>query len=364
MYKIEELKKKLEQFRDNKNIIEELSTKYSITEILSTATKNNMDDVIINLFQPIEINGEYKQFFDYYSVMDTYPIDYEVKEYLEKMEAEIDIDNPNTRNIKLKNSLAREVSGWGHPIRKEKDVRYYAEPACLESMLYFFRNNITTTMNDTECVNNEGKEGICKVWIRYDILSDENKKTVEELIEEGNANFVENEATKTISIFVPCKEDETIGTISDRLMNLTKKFKKQVSYKGLMTNDTVMNILAASVKKYLYNGETLPEKEERYIDLFYKYIDEGLLKPLELSDFQKMERSFELVQSEEGLFSTTDFLNVIKELEPQIIEDLIIKIPYYSIYCDENGRYWESKECYDNYLEEKKQIEKDKMQTK
>ena len=65
MYKIEELKTKLEQFRDNKNIIEELSTKYSIAEILSTATKNNMDDVIINLFQPIEINGEYKQFFDY-----------------------------------------------------------------------------------------------------------------------------------------------------------------------------------------------------------------------------------------------------------------------------------------------------------
>ena len=319
-----------------------------------------MKDIIINLFQPIEINGEYRQFYDYYSILDTGNIEYDDKEYLEKMNEEIDIDNPNTRNIKLKNSLAREVSGWGHPICGERDVRYYAEPACLEAMLYLYRNNITTTMNDTNCVNGEDKEGICEVWINYETLSDENKEEVEKLIEEGFAEFKKNEPMKTVSIFVPCKEDETISEVSDRLMEPTKRLKKQISYRGLMTNDMVMDIISKKVKEYLYSGDNIPEREERYVDLFYKYMDEGLIKPLELNDHQMLERNYELVEASEGIFSTVEFLKVIKELEPKIIDNLILEIPYYSIYCDEEGRYWESKDFYDNYLKEKQQIEQTK----
>jgi len=355
-----ETKTLLERFREDKTVIEELSSKSSIATILSTAIKNNMNDIIIDLFQPIQINGEYKQIYDYYSVIDTGNIEYSDKEYLEKMQEEIDIDNPITRNIKLKNSLAREVSGWGHPIRGEKDVRYYAEPACLESMLYLYRNNIITTMNDTCCVNGEAKEGICKVWINYNALSDENKEEIDRLIEEGFARFVKDEAIKTVSIFVPCKEDDTIGEVSDRLMEPTRRLKKQISYKGLMNIDEIMNLLSESIKKYLYNSEIIPEREESYLDLFYKYIDEGLLRPLELNDYQITERNHELVETSEGIFSTIDFLKVIKELEPKIMDNLIYEIPYFSIYCDEDGKYWESKDYYDKYLEEKKEIEAEK----
>ena len=360
MSRQDEIKALLERFREDKTVIEELYSNYYINEIINVAIINNMNDVIVSLFQPIEINGEYEQFFDYYSVLDTGNIEYNDKEYLEGMRDIIDIDNPNTRNIKLKNSLARQVSGFGHPIRGEKDVRYYAEPACLESMLYFYRNNITTTMNDTECIKGEEPQGICKVWIRYDTLSDENKEIAERLIDEGTAEFVEEEAIKTVSVFVPCQENETIGTVSDKLMELTKKFKKQISYRGLLTTDTLMNILARIVKNYLYNGDKIPSREERYIDLFYKYMEEGLILPQELSDYQIMERSHELVESQEGIFSIVDFLKVIKELEPEMINDLIPKIPYYSIYGDDEGRYWESKESYENYLKEKEEIEKEK----
>lgn len=360
----EKLKKLLEKFREDKTIIKEIS-KYNINEILSVTVKNNMKDVLIDLFQPIEIDGEYKQFYDYYSTIDMGTIDYNNAEYLKDMQDVIDIDNPNTKNMKLKNSLAREVSGWAHPINGEKDVRYYAEPACLESMLYLYRNNITTTMNDTECVNNEDEQGICKVWIRYDTLSTENKEEVDKLIKEGQAEFIEREPVKTVSIFIPCQKDETIKTVSDRLMEITKRLKKQLSYKGLMSSTEIMNILAKLIRDYLYNGEIIPNKEERFIDLFYKYMDEGLIKPLNLNDNQMIQRSHELVEAEEGIFSTIDFLKVIKELEPEIIKDLISKIPHYSIYCDEDGRYWDSKESYDNYIEEKKQIETEKpKQTK
>lgn len=356
----DEIKLLLERFSKDKTIIQELQSKYSINDILSVAIKNKMNDIIVALFQPIEINGEYEQFYDYYSVIDTYGIEYNDKEYLIGMQDVIDIDNPNTRNIKLKNSLAREVSGWAHPIRGEQDVRYYAEPACLESMIYFYRNNITTTMNDTECIKGEKDQGICKIWIRYDTLSDENKELVDKIIEEGSAKFIDDASIKTVSIFVPCQKEETIGIISDRIMNITKRFQKQVSYRGIMTTDTVMNILAKIVKEYLYNGDTIPNEEESYLDLFYKYVEEGLIKPLELSDYQITERAHELVQTEDGIFSIVDFLKIIKELEPEIIKDLISKSPYHQIYCDEDNRCWESKKYYDNYLEEKKQIEKEK----
>lgn len=364
MYNQEEIKSLLERFREDKKLIVELQSKYSISDILRVAIKNNMNDAIISLFQPIEINGEYIQFYDYYSLLDTHEIDYDDREYITKMRDAIDIDNPNTRNIKLKNSLAREVSGCGHPVNDEKDVRYYAEPACLESMLYFYRNNITTTMNDTQCIKGEDEQGICKVWIRYDTLSDENKEIADKLIEEGTAEFVEEEENlKIVSIFVPCQKEETIGTVSDRLMTIVKKFKKQISYRGLLTNETVMNLLAKTVRECLYNGEIIAEHEERYIDLFYKYIDEGLIKPLKLTDEQIIKRNNELVQAEDGIYSTIEFLKVIKELEPKII-DVLFEKTHYSIYCDEDGRYWESKEYYDKYLEEKKQIEAETKQNR
>ena len=355
----DEIKILLERFRTDKTTIKVLS-KYPIGEILQVAIKNNMNDIIIELFQPIEINGEYKQFYDYYSTIDTGNIEYDDKEYLRKMRDMIDIDNPHTRDMKLKNSLAREVSGWGHAVCGEEDVRYYAEPACLETMLYLYRNNITTTMNDTCCKKGEKEEETCEVWINYETLSDENKEEVNKLIEEGLAKFISGESVKTISIFVPCKEDETIGEVSDRLMKLTRRFKKQISYRGLMKIDYILNILSKTVRDYIYSGEMIPESEERYVDLFIKYIEEGLLKPLELSDYEISERNYELVQTDDGLFSTVEFLKVINELEPKIIDDLVPKIPYYSIYRDEDGRYWESKKYYDNYLEEKKQIETEK----
>lgn len=356
----DEIRLLLERFREDKTVIEKLRSKYSINDILSVAIKNNMNDVIIALFQPIEINGEYIQFYDYYSVMDSVNNLGDFKEYLDELNDVIDIDNPNTRNIKLKNSLAREVSGWGHPINGEKDVRYYAEPACLESMLYLFRNNIVTTMNDTECVNNENEQGICKVWIRYDILSDENKEEVHKLIEEGVAGFVENDEDETVSIFVPCQKEETIGIVSDRLMEITKRFKKQISYRGMISADTILNMISKKVTKYLYDGTVIPGREESYLDLFYRYMDEGLIKPV-LLDQNDYRRGHELVEAEEKVFSVVDFLKVVKELEPKIIEN---SIPYHFIYFDNEGRFWQSKEYYDNYVEEKKQMEAEKGQAK
>ena len=381
----DEIKMLLERFRADKTIIKELSSKYSIGEILNVAIKNNMNDIIIELFQPIEINGEYKQFYDYYSITsedgDCIEIDSDAKKYLIEMRNVIDIDNPNTRSMKLKNSLARQICGWCCGISCEQAVRMYAEPACLETMLYLYRSNIETTMNDTRCVENEAKEGICEVWINYETLSDENKEEVNKLIEEGLAKFISGESVKTISIFVPCKEDDTIGEVSDRLMELTRRFKKQISYRGLLNIDSIFFDISKSVKKFICNDENIPGREEKFKDLFNKYINEGLLKPLRLNSFQKLDREYELLPGQKEIyFSTIEFLKIIKELEPELLDGIILKAikdlereslkspalidvikRYSTLYHDEEGRYWASKEDYDNYIEEKREIEAEKI---
>lgn len=356
-----ELKELLEKFRRDKTIIVEIYSKYNINEIIKIAIENNMDDVIIDLFQPIEINGEYEQFYDYYSVLNTGYIEYNDMEHLKNMKKDIDIANSHIRNMKLKKSLPRQISGWGCLVSNEDDVRFYAEPACLDSMLYLFQNRITTTMNDTRCLKDDPaqEQGICEVWIRYDILSDENKKEVSKMLDEGLARFVDREEDKTVSIFVPCNCDETIGEVSDRLLDVVKRLKKQIPYRGVMTINQVFDMLVSRVRDYIYDGELIPNSEERYTDLFIDYVEEGLIKSKKIDEWNG--NFSQVVETEEGIYSLLDFLKVVKEIRPEIIENLISRVNTVPIYYDqEEDRYWLSEDMYKTYIEEKEKLEKDK----
>ena len=351
-----ELKELLEKFKVDKTAINIIRSKYQPREVFKVAIEEKMDDVIYMLFHPIKIGDEYIIAYDFYSILSG-TLDYEERQYLERMPSKIDIPDDNIRKVKLKNSLAREISGWSHPINDEKGVAYFAEPACLDTMLYLYRNNITTTMNDTECVYGDHQEkGICTVWFLYETLSDENKEIAHRLIRDGFAKFIENEKKKTISIYVQCSEDDTIQDVSDKLLNIAKKFKKQINLKGLLTEDELINILVNPVRGSLYNDTMIPNSSESFIELFYSYIDEGLLRTVELSDDDYTYETENIyVQTEdEKIYSIIDFIKIIKELRPESFEDMLERM---SIYHDnKEDNYWLTEKDYKNYINSKKQL--------
>ena len=115
------IKKLLEEFRINKKVIEQLS-----------------------------IDNEMKMYFDIFTYLS--PIEMKLPIFIERFDLpEIEkekilkliynLDIEKIKQIKVGNTLPREISGYGHLINNINDVIYYAEPACMESMIYLFNNN-------------------------------------------------------------------------------------------------------------------------------------------------------------------------------------------------------------------------------
>lgn len=252
------IKKLLEEFRTNKKVIEQLKASFTIDAILDVAFKEKMYDVILELFKPIELEGEIKMYFDIFSYLspismglpnfiDRFDVSQKEKDNIIKLIYSIDIEK--LRKMKIGNTLPRQISGWGHPVDNINDVIYYAESACLETMLYLFNNNIKTTMNDTECVYGEsGENWTCCNWIDYDSLSEENRSIANRLISMNAAHFVDGERAKTIAIKVPCNRNETVGVVSERLKSITKGFVMQPIIYGFYPKEQMLAEIKKSVK--------------------------------------------------------------------------------------------------------------------
>ena len=276
--------------------------KYDIESIIEIAIKYKVLDSLILLFQPTIINGEMRIVFDPFSTdilerlnntsdseeqaqidaleeyeriqEDNSKLSDELREFYQdtttyeelltskvimpdQMKEEFfkrlfTIDFEKLNQIKIKNSHARQVSGWGHPIKTPKDVIRYMEPACLKTGLDLFNKNIFTTMNDTENVLGEGPfpDGICKIWIRYNSLSEDNKGVMEELITLGQAQRFMDGDTDTISIFVPCSGEDTVGDVSHRLQLLESKLKNQDILYGRGTPEEVYDRFKPIISHY------------------------------------------------------------------------------------------------------------------
>ena len=63
------IKRLLEEFRVNKKVIEELRISFDIESILEVAFKEKMYDVILEIFKPIELDGEIKIYFDVFTYL-------------------------------------------------------------------------------------------------------------------------------------------------------------------------------------------------------------------------------------------------------------------------------------------------------
>ena len=139
--------------------------------------------------------------------------------------------------------LARQISGWGHPIKSDRDVIKYSEIPNLYPSLELFHKNIMTTYNDTAgCYDDRGFDGPTNIEIRidFDTLDEENKIYAELLVKKGIATVIEESSGhKGISIFVPCRRDEYVGEVSKRMFGVLVGFKKQDMLYGRLTPEQV-----------------------------------------------------------------------------------------------------------------------------
>lgn len=279
---IKEIIKLLVEYKTNNSKIFELE-KYG-NKVLEVALDEEMYDELIELASPFEYkeNDEIitKIFFDIFStecisiINSSYSSEKELKEesrealilenQVEPTEEELneeinfskqcrrkiprkeellnkifEIDIKKIRKIKVGDSHNRAISGRCNPISNKRDVILYSEPGCLESNLLFYEKNIMTSMCNNDCCKEWGQEeGICRTHIVYEVLddngdhlkyclSDENMQVAKELIEKYDGYLNKDGMIVSLVIPIKCNKYETIGEVSDRLLELANKFKKQ-----------------------------------------------------------------------------------------------------------------------------------------
>ncbi len=138
------------------------------------------------------------------------------------------LDRRIVDSIKIKNVLARCISGWGHPIDTERDVIYYSEISNLYPSLELFKKNIRTVYNDTEgCYEDGIMPAKSIIRIDYTHLSAENKTVADSLIATGKANMVHEGAFDSLELSVKGDREENILIFNDRMFDLIDGFKMQ-----------------------------------------------------------------------------------------------------------------------------------------
>jgi hypothetical protein len=341
------IKKKLEEFRVNKKAIEQidfLSKRHGFDAILNIAFKNEMFDVIFDLFKPIEIDNEIRIYFDLFTYLSLAGLENFIEKFhasegeLEKIINSIyTLDIENIRKMKIGNTLPRQIPGFGHPITSRRDVIYYAEPACVEAMLSLFRNNIRTTMNDTTCACiDELENGYCTIWVDYDSLSEENRDIAQELVSIKVARFEDGKVQKTLAIIVPCTKEETVGDVSDKLRNIVNQFKWQPILYGFYTKEQMTMKMKKYIERGLYSNHFLPDGRKTYLDYCMELIENG----------QILENPSGNLQTEDGkIFSVDDFVNTIAN-STFFVSSYIDSMGYY--YDEVEEKFWESKRLYDH----------------
>lgn len=209
----------------------------------------------------------------------------------ELLEAIYSIDVQKVMSIKIKDVLARQLCGTGRPIRTEQDVIYYFEHPVLFAGLDLFSKNIITLSNDTQgCYSDLGDSTefddetyTTNLIIDYDSLDEFNKLVADTLVKSGNAvyrNKCGERGGKELIIEVPTKRTDTVKDVSDRIMNLVSRFRKQDMIYGIRT---VENFYELFCNQYHY----LTDEEINIVNSILEkgYTNENILEVLKYFPF-------------------------------------------------------------------------------
>lgn len=164
-------------------------------------------------------------------------------------------------SIKIKDVLARQISGMGHPINSIRDVAYYSEVSNYLPSVTLFEKNIMTTSNDTDgCYDDlEHEKCKCEISINYDSLDEQNKLFANTIVEKGYGRFIDSFVTdgKDLMISIPCKGDETIEQVNKRMMVIVSKFHKQDTLYGVINSENIYNTI---LRWNMFNDEITQAK--------------------------------------------------------------------------------------------------------
>ena len=210
----------------------------------------------------------------------------------ELIDAVLSVDKDKILTTKIKDVLAKQISGTCHPITCIQDVVYYAELPLLYPCIDLFKKNIITKSNDTggcyeDYVSDESQEFIANLIVDYDSLDETNKVVADALIESGNAHIFENkyadEIMRELVIEVPCKRDETVYQVTRRMMELVSKFHKQDMLYGQLNDMDFYNMFCNWFS--ILSDENV---EKVNAILLEGYDSENILKVLEYFTFIKV----------------------------------------------------------------------------
>lgn len=217
----------------------------------------------------------------------------------ELLDSIYNIDKNKIMTIKIRDVLARQISGLGHPIKSEKDVIYYVELPVLYPCLDLFNKNIVTIANDTEgCFDDYIKEDeennifMTNIIIDYNSLDEGNKEIAQMLVADGHGKILDVLSGKELFIEVPCKRNETVLDVSKRMMDLVNLFHKQDMLYGVL-GDNEIDAIINNNYRYLSNDK----KREVYDLLNDSYSDENIVKvfsyfPFSTVYYDEEERKF------------------------------------------------------------------------
>ncbi len=133
-------------------------------------------------------------------------------------------------------------------IPKDRDaISLYADEPCVEACQLLYDLNIQTYTSGGHVEGKVNTEGEAYVGINYDTLSDENKRIVKEMINNGIIDNIANNEDRgqglTISLRVSINSDSLVGEVSDKLVQLASMFQQQDVLYGRKTIDEIKSSL-------------------------------------------------------------------------------------------------------------------------
>ena len=149
-------------------------------------------------------------------------------------------DYKKVSTMRMKDVLARCISGMCHPIYSEDDVKMYCELPVLSAGLELYGKNIRTLANDTGgCFNDnslDGKLYETNLYIDYDSLDEYNKFYFNLLVAKGFAKFTDGRSLNAC-IYVMNTPEEDVSRVIAEFDQIVAGFHKQDVLYGTISPD-------------------------------------------------------------------------------------------------------------------------------
>ncbi|MCI9177126.1 MAG: hypothetical protein HFJ28_00695 [Clostridia bacterium] len=168
-------------------------------------------------------------------------------------------------------------------VKNREDLRKIIEEPCLLACLALYDKNIQTVNSSA---NKREIGGQAYIGINYDSLDENNKKILDKLILDGviePLNLSDNpnkRGGRDVMIKVPIFENDTVGKVSDRFMQIVSNFQQQDVLYGMYDEASLLESVVNIYGELLHpdeNGNVDFEEVLNIITIAYGYVyDEEL----------------------------------------------------------------------------------------